>query len=95
SEKLKVIVGRDEQENKKLLTLSKEKDINLTTEGVERGGPITILRGEANKDDLLSAAAICARYSDDKGRYGIRVMPKGEVLNQEPISERELERWRI
>ncbi|MBU1262940.1 hypothetical protein KKH65_03240 [bacterium] len=94
SEELKVIVGRDEQENKRLLTLSKEKDIKLTTEG-DKGGPVTIIRGKANQEDVVSAVAICARYSDDKGRCGIRVMPEGRVLNQEPISERELERLRI
>ncbi|MFH0775602.1 MAG: hypothetical protein V2A53_08975 [bacterium] len=91
SEGLKVIVGRNEQENERLLTLSKEKDIKLIAER----GPVTILRGKANSNDVASATAICARYSDDKGRCRIRIMPRGDVLNKEPISERELERLRI
>jgi tRNA U34 2-thiouridine synthase MnmA/TrmU len=90
----KVIVGRNEQENKRLLTLSKGKNAILTTKG-ERGGPVTTVRGKTNNDTLLSAAAICARYSDDKGKDGIRVMGQEEILNPPPISEKELERLRI
>jgi tRNA U34 2-thiouridine synthase MnmA/TrmU len=90
----KVIVGRNEHENKILLTLSKEKDIKLAAEG-EKGGPVVIIRGKANRDDLLSAAAICARYSDDKGKDGIRVMGQEGILNPPPVSEKELERLRI
>lgn len=97
SERLKVIVGRNEEENKKLLGMAKEKDIRLG--GGNHKGPVALIKGELAQDDLLKAAAICARYSDDKGENGIRVSnfsPGGEeILTVCPMDETELEKLRI
>ncbi len=58
----KLIVGRDEEENTKLLALAKEDD--LCVGPVSIPGPIGIGRGCFNNDHLNLAARILARYSD-------------------------------
>lgn len=97
SEKAKVIVGRNEEENNKLLALAKEKDIILGVNNHK--GPIVIIRGAVTQDELLKAAAICARYSDNKGKGGIRVSNVSkveEILSGiSPIDDTELEKLRI
>ncbi len=96
SDTLKIIVGRNEEENKRLLGLAKEKDIRLG--GGNHKGPVTLIKGELAKDALLKAAAICARYSDDKGEKGIKIggiSPEEEVLTVSPMDETELEKLRI
>ncbi|MEW6620824.1 MAG: hypothetical protein AB1422_16060 [bacterium] len=95
SEELKVVVGRNEEENERLLELGKD-DVQVMV--VNYKGPIVICRGQIEPDNLLKAAAICARYSDDKGKSGIRVIwdsHKEEILNVCPIDEVEIEGLRI
>ncbi len=58
---VKVIVGRNEQENAILTDLADEKDSLIEIIGC--GSPRTLLQGKDKKDVAL-AAAICARYSD-------------------------------
>jgi len=58
----KLIVGRDEEENGKLLALTEEDDLRVRPVNVP--GPIGIGRGSFNKDHLNLAARILARYSD-------------------------------
>jgi tRNA U34 2-thiouridine synthase MnmA/TrmU len=97
SERLKIVVGRNEVENKKLLRLFKDGDLRLT--GVNHKGPVVICRGKVDKNQLLKAASICARYCDDKGEGGIIIcdnMHKEEIIrNLPPIKEAELESLRI
>lgn len=96
SEELKVIVGRNEEENKRLATLGKDKDIKIVV--VNGKGPLVICRGITKQDSLLKSASIAAKYSDDKGKSGIRIIcfsSEEKVLNVPPIDEAELERVRI
>jgi len=95
SESLKVIVGRNEEENKRLLLLTNEKDIRLAA--VNHKGPVVIVRGTITQDHLFKAAAICARYSDDRGKSGIKVsgVHREEVLRVFPIDDAEIEKLRI
>jgi tRNA U34 2-thiouridine synthase MnmA/TrmU len=96
SEGLKIIVGRNEEENKRLLELAKDKDIRFG--GGNYKGPVVIARGAITHDQLLNATAICARYSDDKGEKGVMVtgiLSKEEVLTVLPMDETKLERLRI
>ena len=58
----KVIVGRDKAENEELLKLSDDKGTVMRVIGY--GSPITLVRGMADKDEIMTAAALCARYSD-------------------------------
>ncbi|MDX1797457.1 MAG: hypothetical protein R3255_02300 [Candidatus Lokiarchaeia archaeon] len=58
----KIIVGRDEAENKMLINLKKPDDLIMEAQGVP--GPITIIQGEYNNDSLNFAAKLTLRYSD-------------------------------
>lgn len=60
-----MIVGRDEAENKTLLSFD---DGRLTyLEVPDCGSPVTVLQGRPSKKALLAAARLTARYSDAKG----------------------------
>jgi len=87
---VKVVVGRDEDENKALLSLD---DGHMTyLEAAEENGPVAVLQGRPKKSTLLTAARLTARYCDGTGpvlvkcRRGDRVqhlrverMPEVEV----------------
>jgi tRNA U34 2-thiouridine synthase MnmA/TrmU len=60
--RVKIIVGRNENENNLLLTLKKSYDYILEAKGVP--GPITIYQGEFNEEALKYAAKLTLRYSD-------------------------------
>jgi tRNA U34 2-thiouridine synthase MnmA/TrmU len=96
SQNIKIIVGRNEEENKKLIILAEEKDITLVVSNLK--GPVVLIKGEPDNEAILKSAAICARYSDDKGRSGIKVDGKlctKRVLFVSQIDEIELEKLRI
>jgi len=59
--KSKIIVGRNLEENKKLLKLKDKNDIYLEVHSY--AGPITILQNP-NKESIKIAAELTARYSD-------------------------------
>jgi len=58
----RLIVGRNEKENKSLLELTTPDDFRLQV--VSFQGPIGLLRGEIGDNTLLKAASITCRYSD-------------------------------
>jgi tRNA U34 2-thiouridine synthase MnmA/TrmU len=58
----KVIVGRNEEENKVILQYMNPEDIALEVIGT--GSPITLLMKHKDDDDLRQAAKLCIRYSD-------------------------------
>lgn len=58
----KIIVGRNESENKKLINLKNPNDLILEAKGVS--GPITIVQGDYNNSALKFAAKLTLRYSD-------------------------------
>ncbi|MFX0038818.1 MAG: hypothetical protein ACFFCY_02770 [Promethearchaeota archaeon] len=71
--KTKIIVGRNEKENKILLALKKPKDLVIETNDVP--GPITIIQGQYDEESLNYAAKLTLRYSDlnqlkGKVKYG-------------------------
>ncbi|MBI5789808.1 MAG: hypothetical protein HZA78_13235 [Candidatus Schekmanbacteria bacterium] len=59
----KLIVGRDEAENTKIMQLANPGDLLFTV--VDHPGPLALLRGEAQAA-ITPAASITARYSDGK-----------------------------
>jgi len=61
-EKVKLIVGRNEQENDKLLTLAGEGDLYFYPTGAK--GPVGIGRGIFDKKQIITASGIIARYCD-------------------------------
>ena len=60
--KNKIIVGRNEDENKQLLKLKDASDYYFEVPKV--GSPITLLKGQKTKKSIERAAVLTARYSD-------------------------------
>jgi tRNA U34 2-thiouridine synthase MnmA/TrmU len=58
----KVIVGRNEEENKTLLRFLNKGDILM--EVVNVGSPIVLLKKSKRREDIKKAASLCIRYSD-------------------------------
>ncbi len=58
----RLIVGRNEKENRRLLELTCPDDFCLQVASFQ--GPISVLRGEIDEKTLLKAASITCRYSD-------------------------------
>jgi len=58
----KVIVGRNEEENKVLLRFLNENDVLLEVKNY--GSPVVVLKKKQDESDIGKAAEICFRYSD-------------------------------
>jgi tRNA-specific 2-thiouridylase len=64
SENCRLIVGRNERENDKIVENSRSSDILL--EARDTGSPISLLLGNYDEQTLIRAASITARYCDLK-----------------------------
>ena len=97
SSKCKVIVGRDEDENRSLLAISGNKWAYMIAENC--GSPITVIRGEADDNVMHTAASICARYSDARALNVVDVcVHKGNdkySLTVSPAKEGIIENFKI
>lgn len=96
----RLAVGRDRKDNSELLKLSRSGDIFFYP--VKRKGPIALGRRILEKDDIIKASAIVARYSDKDS-------PPGEIeiahkdfdekksihIRVLPMTEKDLEGLRI
>lgn len=60
--KNKVIVGRNEEENKIIEKFQNKNDILIEVMGV--GSPITLFKGIGENKDIKEAISLCVRYSD-------------------------------
>jgi len=88
----KLIVGRNREENRRLLELSKDEDIILKVPDVPSPTAILRCRGEPNEETLRTAAGIVARYSDAKSERRVKVVlyKSGKLLRElevEPLFE--------
>jgi len=72
SPRVKLVVGRNERENQKIRTFSREGDILLRL--FRYPGPLSLLRGEAGEEEIEKAAAITARYSKAKNLKSVEVV---------------------
>jgi tRNA U34 2-thiouridine synthase MnmA/TrmU len=95
---VRLVVGRNEGENRKLRTYVESADLTLDPHGVP--GPLALLRGEATPDDIATAMCIVARYSDHEGRPVAVVATSsdgGEVARKEvtPLPDDEIAKLRI
>ncbi len=92
----KIIVGRDEDENKRLLTLKREDDYFFEIQG--SGSPITLLQSPVSQGAIETAAALTLYYSDCKESRGVVTYGK-ERLDRNIsiffISKEEVDRLRI
>jgi len=88
--KNKIIVGRNEEENKKLLELKQRTDYIFEVPDV--GSPLTILQGPKTKDSIEKAAQLTARYSDAKEnktivKYGNKKLIKKLIVSILQLNE--------
>jgi len=92
----KIIVGRNEPENKKLLALAKKQKL-AWMEVKDYMGPVTVLQGRT-RDLARKAAEITVRYSDAPKKEVELELHKGKIkriIRAKPITKKELERMRI
>ncbi len=91
----RLIVGREEEENKKLEKLLNSRAIFLYVPNT--GSPNALLLG--NKELLKTAARIIARYSDKREEAVVEVCYKEKnkinKVKVQPCSDEELNKWRI
>ena len=95
-EKNKIIVGRNEPENKALLQMKSPSDYYFEVPNC--GSPITILQGTKTKAAIKKAAALTAYYSDEKSsevlvRFGKDSLDK--TMRVARPSKEEVEKLRI
>jgi len=96
---VKLIVGRNEEENQKIQTFAQSKDILLKVSSFP--GPLSLLRGEYVQGDIEKAAAITTYYSKAKGLGRVEVTYNGvdgdeaQSLSILPVSRVEIERVMI
>lgn len=96
---VKLIVGRNEEENQMIQTFAQGKDILLKVSSFP--GPLSLLRGEYVQGDIEKAAAITTYYSKAKGLGRVEVTYNGvdgdeaQSLSILPVSRVEIERVMI
>ncbi len=96
---VKLVVGRNEEENQKIQTFAQGEDILLKVYSFP--GPLSLLRGKLDEGNIEKAAAITAHYSKAKDLRDIEVTYGGgdenwhHSLFASPISRGEIERLMI
>lgn len=96
---VKLLVGRNEEENQKIQTFAQGEDILLKVSSFP--GPLSLLRGKLDQGDIEKAAAITAHYSKAKDLKNIEVTyRRGDEDHHHslfalPISRGEIERLMI
>ncbi|MEO0080354.1 MAG: hypothetical protein ABIK44_06745, partial [candidate division WOR-3 bacterium] len=88
----KVVVGRNETENRQLEGLAGAGD--LVCRPVSVVGPVVILRSKKRtKKDTEIAARICARYSDSQPGKTVKVLCGEQELSVKPYKDEEIAAW--
>jgi len=94
--KAKVIAGRNEAENKKILALASQKEVKLTVVGYKSS--YVLLLGEQNSFNLDFASRICARYCDQKDlgslpiRFWTESEEKSRIISKKALDESSLKK---
>jgi tRNA U34 2-thiouridine synthase MnmA/TrmU len=96
--KTKVVVGRDEKDNRDLLAIKESDDIILRLKG--KSGPYVLLRGKKNKKSIEKAASLAVSHSKFKSEQKITVeywttKDKKEMIEAAPLRKSEIESLRI
>lgn len=93
----KVIVGRDEKENRSLM--AQKKPHHLLVEATDIGSPITLLIGNLSEDNKKKAAQITARFSSAKKLPSVEVSlgdeDQSSLIDVSPLQNEELDLVRI
>jgi len=85
---VKVIVGRNEEENPRISRFAGERDLLMEVVGF--GSPVTLLKDSCDERDIKTAASVCVRYSNYKGKAEVRIGCRERwerTLFVEPIKE--------
>jgi len=94
----KVIVGRNKEENARLLAIAERNSLTCM-EVVGYVGPVSLLVGNVSSEALKKAASITARYSDAPRETGVivryRSNEKENVVEAEPLGTQELKYYAI
>lgn len=87
----KIVVGRHEEDNSRLLACAQESDALL--ELCDVAGPLTLLRGEPSEEHLTLAAALTARYSKarDRASADVTVRKPGDTEVQRTVTAAPIE----
>lgn len=97
----KVILGRNESENKILENIYLNNDWIIVLKPVKVMGPIAILKKSKNEEDIKIAAGLLARYSDGKDQSSILVnyytdsQKKEKRIRAKIVEPEELETLRV
>lgn len=99
SDKVKLVIGRDQKENAELQGLVKDGDVCLRL--IEGRGPFSILRGESDDDTVRRAAEIMVQHTKYRAHKSLKVFAwragsnfrKELVVSAAPIEE--VEKMRI
>ncbi|MBT9131661.1 hypothetical protein B9J77_00475 [candidate division NPL-UPA2 bacterium Unc8] len=103
----KIVVGRNEEENEQIFSLASEGD--LCFKMIDSLGPLTIARGVLDDADTLIAASITARYGKEKEKERVKIaclrvkesrdresiIKSQKVLSVTPLTDEEIEPLRI
>jgi len=95
SPKIKLVVGRNKEDNQKIQTFAQGEDLLLKLSDFP--GPLSLLRGEPNGVEIERAASIAVRYSKAKDSERLKVTYKrvgegqGQSLFVSPMSDTEIE----
>jgi len=95
----KVVVGRDERDNWKIVTFAKPDDVLFAAAGVT--GPTSLLRGRMNEATKETAAALTARYgkarreASVKVHYWTRAEDRIESTVVAPVKDEAIKKLRI
>ncbi|MEE9441707.1 MAG: hypothetical protein V3V99_03470 [candidate division Zixibacteria bacterium] len=97
-ENIKIIVGRDEEENGKIEKYRKPND--WIFEARDTGSPITLVKGPISDEIINAAAAITARYCRDRNKRSIKISywtneENLKIIDVEPTSDEYLKKIRI
>jgi tRNA U34 2-thiouridine synthase MnmA/TrmU len=71
---LKLVVGRNEEDNRKIRAFAQEEDILL--KAPHHPGPLSLLRGEPLETEIEEAASITVRYGKGKNLKSVEVVYK-------------------
>lgn len=93
----KVIVGRNESDNEKIESLSKEGDVILSM--IDFPGPLTLIRGEITEENIQTAARLTARYGKSQVLPSVKVSVKSshkdilsKTIEVTPMSQEEADK---
>jgi len=98
SERSKIIIGRNREENEQILSLSGSADTRMWVENY--GSPVTLITGYADEETVRIAASMTARYSDAKRLPRVEVTIAGgegkkDIMVVRPASDSTLDLYRI